>query len=564
MTPERSSSAARTPRSAGLFPPLSEAEWRWVAVATLVIWLLSQIPPTAARWLGPQDRVHVGTYWFSMDFPVYLSVMNEGGRGESWLAHNHTSAEPHSPALIFPLYVLLGKVAQASGLPNMAVYGAVETLGRLMLPTMLYLFAASCLSNLRSRRLAFLLMFGSGLGVWALGLDLLFDAGWAGQAALNTFVELFTPNIFFAATHITFGMIATLASILLFDAACQRKMAGKRYLAGAILSLALIHPFNLPVLLATFITYAIGRSLAERRLHAPSVAAAATAALAGVPLLAYNFSTFTFDPFWSRAYGAQNIMLSPRPWELLIDLGAVLILGAIGATVMLRSGPTTTQAFFLTWTLVILVFMYLPVPYQRRFAFGLQPSLAILAVLGLPALQSWAAQRVTALGSAEIKVLRWVRRLTQWGLAFAVIPGTLFVMAATVRHAIVDSPLPLYTTDRDTYSLGERLAVVLSANDVVLASLNSSNALVGLLPGRVVVGAPKISPDAEARLQVIKAIYSGELSESEVRVFLRSNHVTHIVVGSEERRLGPDDPGDRLGFPVLDRVGSATAYVVRW
>ena len=42
---------------------------------TVLVVLLTLVPPTAARLLGPADRVHVGTYWYHEDFPVYLAAM---------------------------------------------------------------------------------------------------------------------------------------------------------------------------------------------------------------------------------------------------------------------------------------------------------------------------------------------------------------------------------------------------------------------------------------------------------------------------------------------------------
>src|SRR5262245_18991626 len=40
---------------------VARAEWVWVALITLLVLGLTQIPPTAERLLGPTDRVHVGS-----------------------------------------------------------------------------------------------------------------------------------------------------------------------------------------------------------------------------------------------------------------------------------------------------------------------------------------------------------------------------------------------------------------------------------------------------------------------------------------------------------------------
>jgi flagellar motor protein MotB len=71
--------------------------------------------------------------------------------------------------------------------------------------------------------------------------------------------------------------------------------------------------------------------------------------------------------------------------------------------------------------------------------------------------------------------------------------------------------------------------------------------------------APKSSQQKTDR---IEAIYKGELTPAEIRDFLRANRVTYVVVGDGERKLGSNDPGAELGFPLELRHGSAVAYRV--
>src|SRR5260370_26646089 len=113
-----------------------------------------------------------------------------------------------------------------------------------------------------------------------------------------------------------------------------------------------------------------------------NIAVAAIAGIAALPVLLPTVATFTFDPFWVITYTSQNVLPSPAPHELLVDLGATLLLAIAGA-VMLRSRVAPTG--LLLWLLLSLVAMYLPVPYQRRLSFGVQPAMAVLAANGLMA-----------------------------------------------------------------------------------------------------------------------------------------------------------------------------------
>ena len=61
-------------------------------------------------------------------------------------------------------------------------------------------------------------------------------------------------------------------------------------------------------------------------------------------------------------YSAQNVLPSPAPHELLVDLGPVLVL-AIGGAVMLRG--RVAPFGLLVWLLLSLVAMYLPISTVR-------------------------------------------------------------------------------------------------------------------------------------------------------------------------------------------------------
>src|SRR5712691_8628442 len=113
-------------------PTLTRDEVRWVVLITVIVLILTQLPPTVQRLAGPPDRVHVGTYWYHTDFSAYRAAMIEGASTPSWLIHNPSTAEPHHAALMFPLYVTIGKISAWTGLPLLAVYGAVEMLARLL------------------------------------------------------------------------------------------------------------------------------------------------------------------------------------------------------------------------------------------------------------------------------------------------------------------------------------------------------------------------------------------------------------------------------------------------
>lgn len=538
----------------------SAVEGRWVGIATLALLLLTQIPPTVAGLAGPDDRVHVGTYWYPDDFSAYLAAMREAATSPSWLVHSHFSAEPHDPALMFPLYVAIGKASSASGLPLLSVYGAVELAGRALLAVSLYVFAAAFLTGQRARRLAFVLAaFSGGLTVWVGLIEMAFGATptLKGKAT----VELMTFGAFLAAPHLALGLAAALAAAVLFGAACGGSRLALWLVGAAVFAVSMLHPYLLPVLLSAFVVYAAIRSMAERRLSMGPSAACALALTAGAPMLLYNFATFTLDPFWGQTYSGQQVIPSPRPWELPIDYGVVFFLALPGVAQLWRS-RTQAQTFLLVWLGLTVLWMYAPVPYQHRFAFGLQPGLAVLAAIGWPrALRG--ATEVAARLRTPLRHRAAVRRLVADLALVLALSAPFTVFLAIVASAATNHPIALYAVDRDTYRLGLQLAERTGPEDVVASSFPTGNVLAGVLPGRVVVGNLTASLRAGQKSSAMAAMYRGDLSPEEARAFLQTNRVSYLIVGPEERRLGPNDPGAQLGLPVALRVGDAIAYRAR-
>jgi hypothetical protein len=108
--------------------------------------------------------------------------------------------------------------------------------------------------------------------------------------------------------------------------------------------------------------------------------------------------------------------------------------------------------------------------------------------------------------------------------------------------------------------VGEWIEAHSGPDDVTLGSLNTGEVLSGILPGRVVIGRRAGTIAFPEKLAMVEEAYRGELTSAELLAFLRANRVTYIVVGPEERKLGPNDPGSQLRLQKALQIGGATAY----
>ena len=182
------------------------AGWRWPLIVSLAITLLVEIPHQIALAQAGRDLAFVGMFWSAHDVSQYLAAMREGAAG-AWLIENHLSGEPHAPALMYGLYVLIGKLTALLGGDFERMYVLAASIGRFLLMLAVYAATGLVTDHDGRRRLAFcLVVFGSGLsavlgiGARIAGVGLPTSATDLNQVEVSTFLALFT------APHLMIGL----------------------------------------------------------------------------------------------------------------------------------------------------------------------------------------------------------------------------------------------------------------------------------------------------------------------------------------------------------------------
>lgn len=541
--------------AAATSPGLGERQW--LALVGIALLTIAGVPYVLSAAFGPHDLVREGTFWFMRDFSQYQAAMRDGAASASWLIHDRFTAEPHAPIFMYPLYVGLGKLSALLHLSDLLIFACVEWVGRIVLVVSLYAFAATFLSHVRERRLAFLLAVGTlGLAGWTVPLQLLLNAvGASGLAArlapVNPYLEINSFGVFFSAPHLMLGLAFTLLSAPLYLRASR--LGGRWLLAFAadVAALSLVHQFNLPVVVAVYGIDGLLRALHTWRTttltHAlgpllPGVVAGVVAA----PLALYNFYLFDLDPFWSHTYGVQNLMPAPLPWALPVDFGLVL-LAAPFAYHAVRAWPADRQRLLLLWVVLGLLCMYIPVPYQRRFGLGAQPGLACFAALGIWAIKGWLSHH----GWGPLH-----QRVFNYGLICAAAMTSVLVYVALLGSAVSNHPVQVYLWTRAEADAGQWLGAHATAADVVLASVEFSNPLVGVMDGRVVFGHIVATRDSAAKQALVKRFFAADTTAQERSDLLRQSGATVVALGPDERALGVTSLADQPELtPIYDEEG---------
>jgi hypothetical protein len=513
---------------------------------------LCGLPYLLAALFGPPELARMGTFWFDRDFSQYAAAMREGARQSSWLVHDHFSAEPHSAALMYPLYVATGKLAAFLGVSDLWIFGALEWLGRFAVLGALYAFAGTFVKDRRQRRLAVVLALGTlGLDIWVIPLRLLLDAlGWQQVTALlpdsvNPYLEVNTFGVLLSAPHLMFGLALTLTCAPLYLRAISGEWRWLALLGGAVLGLSLVHAFNTPVLVSVLVIHAV---LCGRR----AWPAGLVAALVAAPMAIYSLVLYQTDPFWSGTYSLQNLMPAPPPWALPFNFGLVMLAAPLAWSAV-RRWPRERRWLLLLWVAVGLVMTYAPVPYQRRFAFGVQPALAVLAGVGLLDFNAWLrAQRVGPLR----------RRLVNYTAALAAFSTSVLVYLSLMSSAVLNKPADVYVWTRAEADAGAWLADHSSAQDVVLASTDFANPLAGEIDGRVVQGHTVATLHNDQKLALLQRFYAADTVEDR-RAALVESQATIVAFGPHEQALGAQDLTADPGLELIYARDGVTLYRVR-
>jgi hypothetical protein len=458
---------------------------RWLLLTLVAAILLGELPLLLAACCAPDAARGLGTAWFINDFAQYESAMRQGAQQPGWLIYDVFTAEPHAPAFMFPLYVGLGKLGASLGIEPIALERMAEPIARTLLVLALWRFCRALCTSLGAARAALLLaLFGGGfeLVTGLVGQGALYSGNWAYET--NTFGLLFAPP------HVPLAMAASL-ELARLGLHPQAHLRRSDPLAAAVLSatVALLHPFHLPVLLAALMLSGVASAWRVR--NAAGLAVAVAAGLGALPVLGPTLATFAFDPFWSATYSLQNVLPSPAPHELVVDLGPTLLL-AMGGAFALRT--RVAPVGLLLWLLLALLAMYVPLPYQRRLGFGLQPALAVLAG--------------NTLASASARLRRRQAAWLRLGVAAAAASGTSLVLVGIVASGLHNAPLPVYRSTTDLDAVAIWLDTRARADDVIVADWSIANYLAPRTPARVYGGHPVATLQANTKQQLVELTFA--------------------------------------------------------
>ena len=512
----------------------AHGELRWLLIASLAVLLFASLPTLYAWSLADADHVFTGFVYNTEDGNSYIAKMRLGARGE-WLFHLPYTSEEHEGAVVYPFYLLLGKVAAGLGLSHVLVYHLARVLLGLFLLLTVYFFVATFTPDVAVRRLAWALVaVGSGLG-WL--LTLLGATHWLGDLPLDFWVpEAYVFLVLYNLPHLALAEGALLWAILWTLRAFETGQARWCLPAGlAALVMATILPFYAGVLAAALGALLLALLLRRRQVPWRETGLTALTGLGALPPVAYNAWVFTTNPAF-QIWAAQNRILSPHPLHYLLGFALFLVPALLGARQALR---TRDERWLLpvAWVLVVPILLYVPFNLQRRMIAAVQVPLALLAATGLwvwfegrPALRRWGPAGYVALASLSYLLL---------------VLGSL--------GPISQRGTPIFRPGAEVEALAW-LNAHARPGEAVLASFEVGNVIPAQTDQRVFAGHGPETLHSDEKLALIDTFFQSETPDAWRQALLRDHGLDYLFYGPEEQALGAWNPNNaQYLLPIYDQ-----------
>ncbi len=537
---------------------VSSAEWRWVAIASMLVMLLVSLPYLVGLLHSTPDMRFSGFLFGIEDMNSYLVKMRYGAR-DGWLLQLVYTSEPHQGGFVHTYYLALGKLAAwidgrggaVSPEALVITFHAARVICGLALLAMIYRFAADFLPAPSQRRLA-----------WALAAL----AGGLGWLSMTTSlpVEVYVPEGFtllllYGLPHLALARLFLLAGWLLLFRAVEQNEWRKAGLAGLCwLGMAWIVPFYAALLGVLIAVWLAALMIVQRRLLRREVGLAALAGALPAAMLAYNAWLFTTNPIFA-AWSAQNVLPSPPPRDYLLAYGLLIVLATIGAVKARQEGFTGRTALLITWPLTAAVLVYAPVNVQRRLLEGVIVPLSVLAALGVWTL----ANRESREGTYEPPLVRRLRWLGLACLLMLLSPSTALMLLSGAATASRPAEPVFHSADELAALAWLREQAV--PDSVVLSTVESGNVIPAYAGVRVYVGHGPETIDITNKSLRAQAFFHGSMSLDDRRALLAEAGASYVWAGPAEQAVdctaGCFDPLT-LGLLRVFRQGAYTIYEV--
>lgn len=476
----------------------------------------SSIPYFLGQNAETDALVFRGTYADTADYAVHISMMQAGYLGD-WFYQMRFTTEEHTPAFIRLFYIFLGHISRLVHLDVETIFQIARWIfGFTALWSLKLLFEKIFSNNTFAYFAFFLAVFSNSIGWLQIILGVPLEPISPIDLWLIDSYFLFSISLFPA---FSFTLTLMVLALYLFLDYLQKDQ-WKNIVAISLLAFVsqLFNPIAFAVIDAAMagsvgFTWWRNKKIEIKHIHALIIIA-----IIQTPLLIYNLLILSRDPIWSQ-FTFQNETLSPPPNFYFWGFFPFWIFAIIGAGKAIQERNQNMGAM-LIWTISAFLLAYSPVLIQRRFLLGITIPLGALTIYGLKTLFEETFAKFDF-------IKKRINLFIVTYIAFASISSLFLILNSSLY--VLSRPANLFYTI-DLKDASEWLEENASPNEIVLASLETSQVLAQNTPLKMYFGHEMETLYYDDKESVVKEFYEGKLGDN----WLTQTTIQWIIYGPYE------------------------------
>src|SRR3989338_4966330 len=371
-----------------LFKSITQSEWRFIILMSLVLVIITGVPYLYAYLVAPAGFSYNGlTSLTPADNPVYYSYINQVKQGNFLINYLFTT-EPEPFGMFNVFWLVTGLIAKVFLLPPALAFHFVRLFLIPVFIVAVYCFIGLFFSEPKKRKFClFFLLFSAGLGVYFLGQISAFDL--ADKPGYWTPNDIWIPeSIVFLTLYKTPHFIASLTLMIAIFGLMIFSFLEKRLsyvLTAGVLALVYFnfHPFYIPMVFATLGLYLFFLILKNRKILWLQAGYFMLFIIISSPAIFYHFWVLANNPIMALR-ASQNITIAPPFIFIIIGYGFLWPLAVLGIIWLIKRRELNHYfLFLLSWLLVSVALVNFPIQFQSRYTQGLHLPLAIVSVVAL-------------------------------------------------------------------------------------------------------------------------------------------------------------------------------------
>jgi hypothetical protein len=534
----------RDPMTArGPWARIRGSEWLFPGLVAAALLLIAWVPYGIAYRSAPASEQFMGLIGREAidDNNVYLGLMRQAAEGRMLFSNNFTP-EPNTPALFNFIYLVLGRLAAATGWSLDLVHRLFGGASIVLLVFVTYAFISTAIRKVWYRRMALVLAcFGAGFGWLAqLGSRV---TGIHFKTIDSWLVETSLFHAMLVYPHFVFSAALVAASLVLLLRA-ERTGRIIPALAGGLCAaiLASSHTFEVVALLPAAVLYLLLDWMSRQRVPALH-RWLCLAAVIGLPLpvLVLNRWTLAREPMWGGVVSRLDFY-TPDPFQLALGLGVIFFIVLLTFDGFLRADRSAGERMAQAWLLAALALAYVPVfNWRWHLLNGVQIPLAILGTQGLRRTAFLAIVRRRRGAPWLPAVLRGRRGLVAAAAMTIVLCCLTGVnLWLSYRHEAADIVGPTYLPKVEVAAF-DWMRREVPPDALVLSTYSTGNFIPRLSGQRVFIGEDKLTGDLAGRERDLEGFFRPTWSDEQRIDLLRRFGVDYVFYGPDERKVGAYD-----------------------